>query len=84
MEELQKLKSYKGSGTSIVTLTIPPKTQVSNIVTLLQQEMGTATNIKDKVNRKSVINALKTATVFFKTQKSIPHTGMAVFSGHYV
>lgn len=84
MEELQKLNKYKGSGTSIVTITIPAKTQVSDVVNHLQQEIGTASNIKDKCNRKSVIDALKTSISFFKGWKSIPDNGMAVYAGWYL
>lgn len=84
MEELQKLKTYKGSGTSILTLTIPSKTQVSDVINHLQQEIGTASNIKDKSNRKSVIDALKTSISFFRGWKTIPSNGMAVYAGWYV
>jgi peptide chain release factor subunit 1 len=84
MEELQKLKTYKGSGTSIVTLTVPFKTQVSDVVNHLQQEIGAASNIKDKCNRKSVIDALKISISFFRGWKIIPTNGLAVYAGWYV
>lgn len=84
MEELQKLNCYKGSGTSIVTLLVPAKTMISNVVNHLNQEIGTASNIKDKSNRKSVIDALKSSIVFFQKMKTIPSTGIATFSGWYV
>lgn len=84
MEELQKLTQYKGSGTSIVTLTIPAKTKVSDVIGHLQSEIGTASNIKDKCNRKSVQDALKTSIVFFRKWKTIPDNGIAVYAGRYV
>ena len=84
MEELQKLNQYKGSGSSIVTLTIPSRTKVSDVISHLQSEIATASNIKDKCNRKSVQDALKISIVFFRKWKTIPDNGMATYSGWYV
>ncbi len=84
MEELQKLKTYKGSGSSIVTLLIPPKMKVCQVVSHLNTEICTASNIKDKCNRKSVIDALKTSVSFYRSMKTIPDTGIATYSGWYV
>lgn len=84
METLQQLKGYKGSATGIVNLCIPPNTNVSDINTHLKNELGTANNIKSKYNRKAVCVALKSCSVFFKDIKTIPQTGIMVYSGHYV
>lgn len=84
MEELYQLSQYRGHGTSIMNITIPPDTSVSQIVNHLQSELGTASNIKCARNRKSVQDAVKSAIVFFKNWKQIPDTGMAVYSGWYV
>jgi peptide chain release factor subunit 1 len=84
MNELQKLKNYKGTGTSIVSLTIPSKTQICDVTNHLQQEICSASNIKDKSNRKSVIDALKTSISFFRGWKTIPNNGVATFAGWYV
>jgi len=84
MEELAKLSNYKGTGTSIVTLTIPSSTRVSDVVAHMQSEIGTAANIKDKSNRKSVQSALKISIVFFRKWKTIPDNGMAIYAGQYV
>lgn len=84
MEELQRLKNCKGSGTSIVTLMIPSRMKPHQVTSHLDSEIGTASNIKDKGNRKSVIDALKTSISFLRSVKSIPSTGMAIYAGWYL
>ena len=39
------------NGTSMISLIIPPKDQVSRINKMLADEYGTASNIKSRVNR---------------------------------
>lgn len=39
------------NGTSMISLVIPPKDQVSRISKMLADEYGTASNIKSRVNR---------------------------------
>lgn len=39
------------NGTSMISLIIPPKDQVSRIAKMLADEFGTASNIKSRVNR---------------------------------
>lgn len=39
------------NGTSMISLIIPPKDQVSRVAKMLADEFGTASNIKSRVNR---------------------------------
>ena len=39
------------NGTSMISLIIPPKDQVSRVSKMLADEFGTASNIKSRVNR---------------------------------
>lgn len=39
------------NGTSMISLILPPKDQVSRIQRMLAEEFGTASNIKSRVNR---------------------------------
>lgn len=39
------------NGTSMISLIIPPKDQISRISKMLADEYGTASNIKSRVNR---------------------------------
>ena len=42
----------------MISLVVPPKKKVTDIVKMLTEEIGKATNIKDRVNRQSVIGAM--------------------------
>lgn len=58
-KSIETLDKFSGAGTSLITLLIPADTQLGRISKLLTQEMGTATSIKSRVTRQSVIEALK-------------------------
>lgn len=84
LQRLQKLREYKGSGTSVVSLIIPGKSQISAVTSHLTKELSTASNVKDKSNRKSIIDALKSTETFYKNLKEIPDNGIATFAGAYL
>lgn len=46
------------NGTSMISLIIPPKDQITRITKMLADEFGTASNIKSRVNRLSVLGAI--------------------------
>lgn len=46
--------------------------------------MGTAKNIKDRVNRQSVKSALKSCLEKLKFYKKLPDVGLCILSGSYV
>ena len=46
------------NGTSMISLIIPPKDQISRVSAMLANEFGTASNIKSRVNRLSVLGAI--------------------------
>jgi peptide chain release factor subunit 1 len=58
-KELERLEDVAGHHTSLISLLIPPGTQLPRISKLLVQEMGTASSIQSRVNRQSVLDALK-------------------------
>jgi len=87
MEQLRLLQTYKSpfpSATSMVTLIIPPKTQLSDIRQTMRKEAQTASNIKSNTNRKSVLSALTKINECLRPLKSIPQTGLALFSEQYI
>ena len=57
-KHLKKMENMRGNGTSLISLIIPPKGQIGKITQMLQKEYGTASNIKDRVNRLSVLSAI--------------------------
>lgn len=50
--------SFHSNGTSMISLIIPPKDQISRVAKMLADEFGTASNIKSRVNRLSVLGAI--------------------------
>lgn len=79
---IKKLKSYRGRHTELITVYIPQGFDVNNTITQLQQEAGTATNIKSASTRNNVITALEKMIQFLKTMGTTPENGIAVFSGN--
>jgi peptide chain release factor subunit 1 len=57
------------AGTSMISLVIPPKDQVSRIVKMLADEYGTASNIKSRVNR--FVNASRVLAIFRRSRCAI-------------
>ena len=55
----------------MISLIIPPKDQVSRIGKMLADEYGTASNIKSRVNRLSVLGKLLTTNYIFDLIKII-------------
>ena len=75
------LNLLKSAGTSMISLLIPPKDQISRISSLLTNEAGTASNIKSRVNRNSVISAIQSALHILRYHKSVPENGLAIYTG---
>jgi len=78
---IQRLESTEGSGTSMITLIIPPGTQISKPTKMLTDEYGAASNIKSRVNRQSVQTAIRSAQAKLKLIPRIPPNGIALFVG---
>ena len=51
-------ESFFRNGTSMISLIIPPRDQIPRIAKMLADEYGTASNIKSRVNRLSVLSAI--------------------------
>lgn len=69
------------NGTSMISLVIPPKDQISRISKMLADEYGTASNIKSRVNRLSVLGAITSVTQRLKLYQKVPPNGLVVFCG---
>lgn len=79
---LKELDSYKGRHTELVTVYIPAGYDIIKIINHLQQEQGTANNIKSASTRKNVIDALEKMIQHLKLYPQTPPHGLAVFSGN--
>lgn len=78
---VQKLRDARGNGTSMISLIAPPGTQVSQLNRLLTDEYGTATNIKSRVNRLSVLDAITSAQQRLKLYNRLPVNGLILYCG---
>ena len=79
---LQKRKLILSrNGTSMISLIIPPKDQIPRVQKLLAEEYGTASNIKSRVNRLSVLGAITSTQQRLKLYNRVPPNGLVVFCG---
>ncbi|KAL4243703.1 Eukaryotic peptide chain release factor subunit 1 [Abortiporus biennis] len=78
---IKSLDSARGAGTSMISLIIPPKDQISRISAMLTQEYGTASNIKSRVNRLSVLAAITSTQQRLKLYNRVPPNGLVLFVG---
>lgn len=84
MEKLTELSRRKGYGTSMVTMIMRAGTNPSDASRRITGELSAAANIRDRKNRNSVLDALRSLQVQVKGLASLPETGVAVFSGWYI
>jgi len=78
---IKSLEAARGNGTSMISLIIPPKDQVSRIAKMLGDEFGTASNIKNRVNRLSVLSAITSTQQRLKLYSKVPPNGLVVYCG---
>ncbi|KAK2956580.1 putative Eukaryotic peptide chain release factor subunit 1-3 [Blattamonas nauphoetae] len=78
---IQMLSEAKGDGTSMISLIIPPKSQISHFQTLLREEYGTAASIKSRVNRQSVQDAIVSTQQRLKDYDRCPPNGLCIYCG---
>ena len=81
-EFVSELEKYKGRHTELVTVYVPAGYSLINIAKQLEQEKSTAVNIKSKVNRKNVLDALERMIRHIKLIKKTPENGLALFAGN--
>jgi peptide chain release factor subunit 1 len=79
---IKELEQYRGRHTELVSVYIPAGYDMVKIINHLQQEQGTATNIKSASTRNNVISALERMVQHLKLFKHTPPHGLAVFSGN--
>ncbi len=79
---LEKLNGVRGRHTELITVYIPPDTDIIQVINQLSQEQGTASNIKSKPTRKNVTDALEKIIQHLRLYKETPKNGLAVFCGN--
>ena len=81
---IKLLTAAKGNGTSMISLVIPPKDQISRVSKMLSDEYGTASNIKSRVNRLSVLGAITSTQQRLKLYTKVPPNGLVLYCGTVV
>jgi peptide chain release factor subunit 1 len=78
---LNELSSITGHGTELVTVYVPPRRQIFDVISQLRNEAGTASNIKSDLTRTHVQDALSRTIEHLKLFKETPDNGLIVFCG---
>jgi len=78
---LNDLAKITGHGTELVTVYIPPKRPIYDVLAQLRNEAGTASNIKSDLTRNHVQDALNKTMEQLKLYKEPPENGLVIFCG---
>ena len=78
---LDELSQKSGRGTELITVYIPKGKQLHEIINALQQEQGTADNIKSDLTRTHVVDSLGKVVQRLKLYKKTPDRGLVMFCG---
>jgi len=78
---IKNLQAARGNGTSMISLIIPPGDQLSRVNKMLSDEYGTASNIKSRVNRLSVLGAITSTQQRLKLYNKCPKNGLVLYCG---
>lgn len=78
---LTELSNKQGRGTELISLYIPPKKPLYDVINNLKEEAGTASNIKSDTTRNHVLDALTRVTQRLKLYKNTPENGLIIFCG---
>jgi len=79
---VEELEGIRGRHTELITVYVPEGFTLTQVTKQLEDEKGTATNIKSNATRKNVINALEKAIRKLKEIGRTPKNGLALFSGN--
>ena len=78
---IQDLDQMRGLGTSMITLIINYKDQISQFSKMLIDEIGKASNIKSRVTRQNVTDALYCAKEKLSLYTRTPPNGLVIYCG---
>jgi peptide chain release factor subunit 1 len=78
---LEELSRKSGRGTELVSLYIPPRKALHEVVSTLREEYGTASNIKSDTTRNHVLDALTRTMQRLKLYSDTPENGLVIFCG---
>ncbi len=79
---LKKIDELSARHTELITVYVPPGYELIKKIQQLQDEVGTASNIKSSSTRKNVTEALEKMIVLLKSIGKTPKNGLAAFAGN--
>jgi peptide chain release factor subunit 1 len=79
---LKKIDSLSARHTELITVFVPPGYDLIKKIQQLQDEVGTASNIKSTSTRKNVTEALEKMIILLRTIGKTPKNGLAAFAGN--
>ncbi|CAA0834965.1 Eukaryotic peptide chain release factor subunit 1-3 [Striga hermonthica] len=68
----------------MISLIMPPHDQITRVTKMLGNEYATASNIKSRVNRQSVLGAITSAQQRLKLYNKVPPNGLVLYTGTIV
>ena len=78
---IQNLDQMRGLGTSMITLIINHQDQINHSSEMLNDEIRKASNIKSRVTRQHVTNALTSAIEKLRLYNRTPKNGLVIYCG---
>lgn len=81
---IRQLEGAKGAGTSMISLIVPPKDDINRVNNMLTQEYSTASSIKSRVNRLSVLSAITSTQQRLKMYTRTPKNGLILYCGEII
>jgi len=78
---INKLNSFLGSGTSMVSLIIPNDKKIHDIIQRLTIEQNSVSNIKSSKNSKAVYSAIDSIKDRLKYYNIMPKNGLVIYCG---
>ncbi|MCK9293295.1 MAG: LAGLIDADG family homing endonuclease [archaeon] len=80
--KIKELSAYKGQGTQLISLYLPPDVDRSTVNKQLTDEISQSSNIKSAQTRKNVQSALRRLVNYLKQiDFKLPENGLILFSG---
>ena len=80
--QIREIQSIKGRATELISLHIPQKKMVHDVVSYLRNEASQSSNIKSRTTKKNVSWAIESIMGRLKNYKAIPENGLAFFVGY--
>ena len=80
-QTIKELEGIRGRHTQLISVYVPVGFTLSQVGTQIDNEKGTATNIKSKGTRKNVLDALERISRQLKLISRTPPNGLVLFAG---